>query len=161
MSGCPLYDFSFCHRRVRKTCSRVVEVYEGDGLENHLTARVQSTSSKWCHAQRRRHPLLEERWPVPGVGAELGDGRVARSRMETPTALCSAAHRKQGINSYAGSPSEEVSGREYHVQPRVILAPGSFVLRLVRSTAGRREKKVRRDLSVHSKRQVCNTILHA
>ena len=81
--------------------------------------------------------------------------------METPTSLCSSAHRKQGVNSYACSPPGGVSGREYHVQPRVILAPGSFVLRLVRSTAGRREKKVRRDLSVHSKRQVCNTKVHA
>ena len=35
-----------------------------DGLENHLTARVQSTSSQWCHAKGRRHPLLEERWPI-------------------------------------------------------------------------------------------------
>ena len=38
------------------------------------------------------------------------------------------AHHKQGVNSYAGSPSEEVSGREYHVPPRVTL----------RCTSGRR-----------------------
>ena len=33
------------------------------------------------------------------------------------------AHHKQGFNSYASDPSEEVFGREYHFQPRVILAP--------------------------------------
>ncbi len=73
------------HLKMIAAAARSLAPQGGDDvLENHLTARVQSTSSQWCHAKRRRHPLLEERWPIASTLGPLGGVLLAPRRPMVP-----------------------------------------------------------------------------
>ena len=97
------------------------------------------------------HPFF----PVLEAGAGGRRGHLVFSRLKS-------AHDKQGVNSYASGPAEAVSGREYHVPPRVTLVRHCQV---VRRRSGcrlgrlmvREEGQGWRECG-HSKRQDSNTM---